>query len=51
MMLCEPRTRYWSMKIWEKMGITIPGNDQRQARQHDEGERPLGASQPPSSRG
>ena len=25
MMSCEPCTRYWSMKIWEKIGMTTPG--------------------------
>jgi hypothetical protein len=24
-MLSEPCTRYWSIKTWEKMGMTIPG--------------------------
>ena len=32
-------------------GDDDPGYDQRQARQHDEGERPLGAPQPPAHGG
>ena len=50
-MLCEPCTRYWSIKTWEKMGITSKRTTSARLASKTKRERPLGALQPPAHGG